>query len=124
MPPTAAVLEAPQIAVTNPVADEVRRGLTSAPKSLAPWLFYDEAGSRLFERITALPEYYPTRIERDLFHAHANEIFTLLGPNLTIAELGAGTASKTGILLRALTHSQPTVLYQRLRPSGAPSEAQ
>ena len=112
MPPTAAVLEAPQIAVTNPVADEVRRGLTSAPKSLAPWLFYDEAGSRLFERITALPEYYPTRIERDLFHAHANEIFTLLGPNLTIAELGAGTASKTGILLRALTQQQPHVLYQ------------
>ena len=112
MPPTAAVLEAPQIAVTNPVADEVRRGLTSAPKSLAPWLFYDEAGSRLFERITALPEYYPTRIERDLFHAHANEIFTLLGPNLTIAELGAGTASKTGILLRALIRRQPHVLYQ------------
>ncbi len=112
MPPTSAVLEAPQIAVTNPVADEARRGLTSTPKSLAPWLFYDETGSRLFEQITTLPEYYLTRTERDLFTAHAGEIFDMLGPDLTVAELGAGTAAKTGILLRALTQIQPNVLYQ------------
>jgi L-histidine Nalpha-methyltransferase len=123
VPPTSAVLEAPQIAVANPVADEARRGLTSTPKSLAPWLFYDEAGSRLFEQITTLPEYYLTRTERDLFTTHAAEIFHELGcptsgfsdvgsHNLTIAELGAGTAAKTGILLRALTELQPTVLYQ------------
>ena len=113
MPPTAATLEAPQAtAITQAVAAEARRGLTSTPKSLAPWLFYDEAGSRLFEQITTLPEYYLTRTERDLFTTHANEIFLDLIANLTIAELGAGTATKTGILLRALTHSQPTVLYQ------------
>lgn len=113
MPPTVATLEAPELsATTQAVADEARRGLSAAPKSLAPWLFYDEAGSRLFEQITTLPEYYLTRTERDLFATHADEIFNTLDANLTIAELGAGTASKTGILLRALTRFQPTVLYQ------------
>jgi L-histidine N-alpha-methyltransferase len=122
VPPTA-VLEAPQIAASSPVAEEARRGLTSAPKTLSPWLFYDEAGSRLFEQITALPEYYPTRTERDIFTAHAAEIFSLVASTnnqqpttnnspITIVELGAGTASKTGILLRALTRIQPRVLYQ------------
>jgi dimethylhistidine N-methyltransferase len=106
------------------VAEEARRGLTSTQKSLAPWLFYDEAGSHLFEQITTLPEYYLTRTERDLFTSHADEIFNLVAcaPNnprsascnrpITIAELGAGTASKTGILLRALTQRQMRVLYQ------------
>jgi L-histidine N-alpha-methyltransferase len=128
VPSTLATLEAaPQTASTQAVADEARRGLTSTPKCLSPWLFYDEAGSRLFERITTLPEYYLTRTERDLFTAHADEIFRILrhqtgypksglpdvGPhNITIAELGAGTATKTGILLRALTRQQPSVLYQ------------
>jgi dimethylhistidine N-methyltransferase len=79
---------------------------------LPPWLFYDAPGSELFEQITTLPEYYPTRTERDLFAIHADEIFSTLGPNLTIAELGAGTATKTGILLRALTRRQLHVLYQ------------
>jgi dimethylhistidine N-methyltransferase len=111
--PTATLLapEPPQ-AVSHPVADAARRGLTSTPKSLPPWLFYDAPGSRLFEAITALPEYYLTRTERSLFTAHAAEIFQTLGSNLTIAELGAGTAAKTGILLRALTRLQPHVLYQ------------
>ena len=115
MPPTVAIFEASPVLVsttTDAVAAEARRGLTSAPKALEPWLFYDEAGSRLFEQITMLPEYYLTRTERDLFTAHADEIFATLNTNLTIVELGAGTASKTGILLRALTRFQPTVLYQ------------
>jgi len=125
MPPTAATLEVPELsASTHAVAAEARHGLTSTPKSLAPWLFYDEAGSRLFEQITALPEYYLTRAERDIFTAHADEIFHLVLPStdnlqpatsnsqITIVELGAGTASKTGILLRALTRFQHTVLYQ------------
>jgi len=128
--PTAATLEAPVISVaTEAVAVEARRGLTSTPKTLAPWLFYDDAGSRLFEQITALPEYYLTSIERDLFAAHADEIFALISETgcptsglsdvgiapqrpITIVELGAGTASKTGILLRALARIEPTVLYQ------------
>ena len=125
MPPPVATLESPPLtAATHPVADEARRGLTSTPKSLPPWLFYDAPGSRLFEQITTLPEYYLTRTERSLFTAHAAEIFELVTSStnnqqlttsnspLTIAELGAGTAAKTGILLRALTRQQPHVLYQ------------
>ena len=129
MPPTATLTapEPPQLAATHPVAEAARRGLTATPKSLPPWLFYDAPGSRLFEQITTLPEYYLTRTERDLFTAHADEIFHLAhhktgcptsgfsdvgAANLTIVELGAGTASKTGILLRALTRLQPRVLYQ------------
>jgi L-histidine N-alpha-methyltransferase len=99
-------------AINEAVAEEAHRGLTAASKTLAPWLFYDETGSRLFEEITSLPEYYLTRTERDLFTTHADEIFGLLSDSITIAELGAGTASKTGILLRALIRLQPTVLYQ------------
>ena len=124
MPTTVSTLELPHISATvQAVAEEARRGLTSNPKSLAPWLFYDEAGSRLFEQITALPEYYLTRTERDLFNTHADVIFQLVSSStdglqpatrdsITIAELGAGTASKTGILLRALAEIQPAVLYQ------------
>jgi len=134
---------------------EARRGLTLPQKSLAPWLFYDEAGSELFEQITELPEYYLTRTERALFTAHATQIFAELGLSaknsnaeptastrngpvarasqsapyedavsdarsatipftrpLTVLELGAGTASKTGILLRELARLQHNVLYQ------------
>jgi len=124
---SAAVYDLPQLDPSaHAVAVEARRGLTAPRKTLAPWLFYDEAGSQLFEAITALPEYYLTRTERALFTAHADDIFAELGltaaapasgrsevsPTLTIAELGAGTASKTGILLRALTRLQPSVLYQ------------
>lgn len=97
---------------TEAVAAEARLGLLAERKSLAPWLFYDEAGSRLFEEITALPEYYLTRAEREIFATHADEIFEMLDADLTIAELGAGTAAKTGILLRALARRQGSVLYQ------------
>jgi dimethylhistidine N-methyltransferase len=97
----------------NPaIAIEARRGLTSTPKSLAPWLFYDDAGSQLFEQITVLPEYYLTRAERALFAAHADEIFRALDAPLTLVELGAGTASKTALLLLALARRQTSVLYQ------------
>jgi L-histidine N-alpha-methyltransferase len=96
----------------SPIAAAARLGLTSHPKTLPPWLFYDEQGSHLFEQITALPEYYLTRTERALFETHADEIFVHLASEVTIAELGAGTATKTGILLEAATRFQPTVLYQ------------
>jgi L-histidine N-alpha-methyltransferase len=106
------------------VAQAARHGLTATPVTLPPWLFYDAAGSQLFEQITALPEYYLTRTESALFTTHAAQIFHALASTstgngsqnghhpLTLAELGAGTAAKTGILLRALTRLQPRVLYQ------------
>jgi dimethylhistidine N-methyltransferase len=96
----------------DPIAATARLGLSSPQKTLPPWLFYDEAGSHLFEQITALPEYYLTRTERALFERHAEEIFLDLESPVTIVELGAGTAAKTGILLKAATQFQPEVVYQ------------
>ena len=99
-------------AVREAVLQEALGGLTASPKTLSPWLFYDECGSQLFEQITALPEYYLTRVERSILTAHADEIFLDAGAEVTIAELGAGTAAKTGLLLRAATRFQDEVLYQ------------
>ncbi|MFZ0662945.1 MAG: L-histidine N(alpha)-methyltransferase [Acidobacteriaceae bacterium] len=105
------VLTLPDAAYT-PVGAEVYRGLTATPKHLAPWLFYDQPGSRLFEAITRLPEYYPTRIERGIFARHADEILESAGSRpLTMIELGAGTAEKTGLLLKAAIRRQHTVDY-------------
>ena len=105
---------APSPSVVDAVAAEARAGLLSTPRTLAPWLFYDERGSDLFEQITALPEYYPTRTERSIFAANAPEILRVAaaGHPLTLLELGAGTATKTGILLRAAVQQQGSVLYQ------------
>jgi len=88
-------------------------------KSLPAWLFYDERGSALFEQITTLPEYYLTRTERSLLAAHADEIIAEMGAPVTLAELGAGTAAKTGLLLRAASRSQPEVLYQPIDVSAS-----
>ncbi len=110
--------EAISTSTSEAVAREVRAGLTATPKTLSPWLFYDEAGSHLFEEITELPEYYLTRTERGIFTAHADEILQEAargqGPagKLTLIELGAGTATKTGILLAAAVRQQGSVVYQ------------
>lgn len=109
------------------VAAEARAGLLSHPKTLSPWLFYDEAGSQLFDRITSLPEYYLTRTERGIFAANAVEIVSTAagGRRLTMVELGAGTAAKTGLLLRACVALQGGVLYEPLDVSvSALDEAQ
>jgi L-histidine N-alpha-methyltransferase len=92
---------------------EVRRGLTAYPKTLSPWLFYDNRGSELFEKITELPEYYLTRTERAILADHATEIIREAagGARLAILELGAGTASKTGLLLAAAAGYQQHVDY-------------
>jgi L-histidine N-alpha-methyltransferase len=94
------------------VLTEAIAGLSDYPKTLPPWLFYDEAGSALFEKITELPEYYLTRAERSIFAERAEEIISSVGHPLTIAELGSGTASKTGLLLAAAVRRQPEVIYQ------------
>ncbi|MDT0309338.1 L-histidine N(alpha)-methyltransferase [Streptomyces sp. DSM 44917] len=77
-------------------------GLTADPKSLPPKWFYDAHGSVLFDRITRLPEYYPTRAERMILRAHAEEIARLSGAR-TLVELGSGSSDKTRLLLDALT---------------------
>lgn len=83
------------------LAADVRRGLTSSPKWLPPKWFYDEHGSQLFEEITRLPEYYPTRREREILDARARAIASVSGAD-TLVELGSGTSEKTRLLLDAL----------------------
>ncbi len=94
---------------------EVQRGLLARPRSLAPWLFYDAHGSRIFERITQLPEYYCTRIERNILARFCNSMIAAACPDkssaLRLVELGAGTASKTAVLLDAAARLQSEVLY-------------
>ena len=81
---------------------DVRSGLTLAPKELPPKWFYDQRGSELFERITRLPEYYPTRAERAILDEHRHNIAPFTGAD-TVVELGSGTSEKTRLLLDAFT---------------------
>jgi L-histidine N-alpha-methyltransferase len=80
---------------------DARAGLTAEPKWLAPKWFYDARGSELFEEITRLPEYYPTRAEREILDARAGEIAELTGAR-TLVELGSGSSEKTRLLLDGL----------------------
>ncbi|MCW2633038.1 MAG: histidyl-tRNA synthetase [Pseudonocardia sp.] len=88
-------------------------GLTARPKQLPPKWFYDARGSELFELITELPEYYPTRTERALLHEHAAEIaaVTAAGGVDTLVELGSGSSEKTRLLLDALSAAGPLRRY-------------
>lgn len=81
--------------------DDLVAGLSSTPKVLSPVWFYDERGSELFDEITRLPEYYPTRAERSLLAAHAHDIAAWTGAD-TLVELGSGTSDKTRHLLDAM----------------------
>jgi L-histidine Nalpha-methyltransferase len=76
-------------------------GLTATPKSLPPKWFYDAQGSELFEKITELPEYYPTRAERSILRAVAPQVAALTGA-ASLVELGSGSSEKTRLLLSAL----------------------
>ncbi len=105
----------PPLETQAALVHEVRSGLARHPKSLSPWMFYDGRGSQLFERITTLPEYYPSRIERELLSRFADEVVALARPDpsraLRVFELGAGTAAKTGILLERAMRCQGPVTY-------------
>lgn len=88
-------------ALAAQLAEDVRAGLTTSPKTLLPKYFYDARGSVLFDQITRLPEYYPTRAERAILAERAHEIARLTGAR-TLVELGSGTSEKTRLLLGAL----------------------
>jgi L-histidine Nalpha-methyltransferase len=90
--------------VLDTLLDDVRDGLTRSLKELPPKYFYDERGSALFDRITTLPEYYPTRCERSILNRHAPAIVES-SDALELVELGSGTASKTRALLYAMAGS-------------------
>ena len=81
--------------------DDARRGLADHPKSISPVWFYDERGSELFEQITRLPEYYPTRTERRLLERYADDIARRADSD-TLVELGSGSSEKTILLLDAM----------------------
>jgi L-histidine Nalpha-methyltransferase len=100
-----------QFLANDATALVAREGLSASPKWLPAKLFYDEAGSALFEQITELPEYYLTRTERAIFESYAGEMLQAAGPSLTLVELGAGTASKTCILIEELLQRQSRVLF-------------
>jgi L-histidine Nalpha-methyltransferase len=87
-------------ALRSALRADVAEGLTSSPKELPPKWFYDERGSELFDLITRLPEYYPTRCERAILVQRADEIAALSGAD-TLVELGSGTSEKTRLLLDA-----------------------
>ena len=98
----------------SPLASAVTEGLLSRPKWLPSWMFYDAAGSVLFEQITELPEYYVTRTERAILERHAGEMIRRAAEHdaLRIVELGAGSCTKTSLLLKAAVERQDTVLYE------------
>jgi L-histidine N-alpha-methyltransferase len=87
--------------LTDSLRADARAGLTATPKSLPPKWFYDANGSALFEKITELPEYYPTRAERAILVERAAEIASVTSA-ATLAELGSGSSEKTRLLLSAL----------------------
>jgi L-histidine N-alpha-methyltransferase len=87
--------------LADALSADAYRGLTSTPKELPPKWFYDERGSQLFDEITRLPEYYPTRTERAILTARSGEIARATAAD-TLVELGSGTSEKTRLLLDAL----------------------
>ena len=105
----------------SPIAHDVLRGLTSTPKRLPPRLFYDDRGSELFEQITRLPEYYLTRTERAIFMKYGAHIIRAAAGRepLTMVELGAGSAEKTGVLISHALRQRTELSYEPVDVSAA-----
>lgn len=119
MTPARALAQPPLPAVDPALAEAVLDGLGSAPRTLPPWLFYDAEGSRLFEAITELPEYYPTRTERAILEAHAGRIVEAASHPRRILELGSGSARKTALLLEAALAFRPDLVFHPIDVSEA-----
>ena len=82
--------------------EDVLAGLAQRHKAIPARWFYDEAGSQLFEDITALPEYYPTRAEAEILERHGADFAAAIGPGRAVVEFGSGSSTKTPLLLRAI----------------------
>lgn len=104
-------IEVPSTHQQEPLAVAAKRGLEKKNKELPSRFFYDAAGSRLFERITRLPEYYLTRCETEILERYAGEIMAAAGEEFQMVEFGAGSAEKTRLLLRAAIERQGEVQY-------------
>jgi len=90
---------------------DVLKGLSARPKWLSPVYFYDTKGSMLFERITRLPEYYLTRIEREILEGCAHEIAECSSGYMNLVEFGSGSSAKTRLLIEALIRRQGSLCY-------------
>ena len=105
----------PLQAQTAELAQHVADGLQREPKALSSKYFYDDAGSRLFQQIMELPEYYPTRAEFAIFREHGPALAAALSPAgggaFSLIELGAGDGLKTKLLLRELLRTGPAFTY-------------
>jgi L-histidine N-alpha-methyltransferase len=98
---------------------DVARGLTATPKTLPPKWFYDERGSELFDQITELPEYYPSRAEREILVARAGEVAARTGARVLV-ELGSGSGEKTRLLIEALRARGTLATYVPMDVSPSP----
>ena len=96
---------------SNAFARDVRAGLTATRKSIPPKYFYDELGSRLFEAICYLPEYYLTRAESEILQKHADQIVSSVEGPFRLLELGSGSSEKTRYLIEAVLRKQPELHY-------------
>jgi L-histidine N-alpha-methyltransferase len=105
------------------LADDVRAGLAALPKRIPPKYFYDDLGSKLFDAICLLPEYYPTRAEREILARSAGEIVASVGSTCELVELGSGNAHKTRFLIEALLARQSELHYVPVDISSAALEA-
>src|SRR6202522_4423810 len=92
-------------------AEDVGRGLGMRPYTLMPKYFYDDLGSALFEAITYLPEYYLTRVERDLLATYGTQIVASFDEPLELVELGSGSATKTRLIIDAILERQDTLTF-------------
>ena len=104
------------------IAEAAVRGLTATNKQLPCHLFYDERGSRLFERITQLDEYYPTRADEEILRDRAREIVAAAGPPLELVELGSGSSTKTAPIVDAILAVQDSLVYRPIDVSRAALE--
>ncbi|WP_303311940.1 L-histidine N(alpha)-methyltransferase [Hymenobacter sp. BT730] len=113
---------APASVADTALAHHVRQGLSHTPKTLSSMYFYDDEGSRLFQQIMQLPEYYPTRTELGIFTGQKAEISQALRPAgnkpFRLLELGAGDGLKTKVLLRHLLEQRAAFTYEPVDISG------
>ncbi len=93
------------------LATEVRSGLSSTPKRIPCRFFYDDAGSKLFEKICELPDYYLTRAEREILQHRAEEIASRFSEPIALVELGSGSSTKTRLLIDALLQCHSALFY-------------
>jgi len=105
------------------LAEDVRKGLAAKPKRFLPKYFYDELGSQLFEAICLLPEYYLTRAENEILERYADAIAASVSGEITLVEMGSGSASKTRLLIEALLRRQSHLSFMPVDISASALES-